>query len=101
MGYRPRWDRSGFDFGTAGVQLVVPSREGGENDEAEESEDDGKNSGLQQSVKTPCWGGKIRAYRRYGKTTASLNVDATQIRFNGSWSTVTISAKAVAFELQM
>lgn len=79
----------------------MPSREGGENNEAEESQNDGKDPTPKESVKIRCWGRKMRAYRRYGKTTASLNVDATQIRFKGSWSTVTISANAVAFELQM
>lgn len=34
---------------------------------------------------------------RYGKTMLSLKVDATQIRFNGSWSTLTKSARADAF----
>jgi hypothetical protein len=38
---------------------------------------------------------------RYGKTIESLNVWATQIKFSGSWSTVTRSASAVALLLHM
>lgn len=39
-------------------------------------------------------------HMRYGNTTASLNVDATQIRFKGSLSTPRDSARIVAFWLQ-
>ena len=35
-------------------------------------------------------------YKRYGKTTWSLNVSAIQIRFSGSWSMLICSASRVA-----
>ena len=39
--------------------------------------------------------------RRYGKTTASLKVAATQTRFSGSWSIDRFSTRAVALLEQM
>lgn len=42
-----------------------------------------------------------RTHIRYGKTTAFRNVDATQIKFSGSWSARSTLARIVAFELQI
>lgn len=38
---------------------------------------------------------------KYGKTTVSLNIEASQITLRGSWSSVTTSASAVALALQI
>lgn len=97
--------RAGF------VGFFVPAGECGEEDEAEEGEDDCYDSVfyvivLLLAVVYTISGKKAkekkkRTYKRYGKTTASLNVDATHIKLRGSWPTVTVSANAVALALQI
>jgi len=89
-------ERLDVDVGPgAGVVLFVPAGEGGEEEEGDEGEDDGDDAG--SSVSSRVWANRGgRAYSRYGNTTASLNVVATQTRLSGSWSMETCSASAVA-----
>lgn len=64
--------------------FVVPARECGEQDEADEGENNGDDSvGYQQYVRRKCTEEKS-THKRYGNTTASLKVCATQTKFNGS-----------------
>jgi transcriptional regulator of NAD metabolism len=69
-------------IGSIFVELLVPARECRQKDETEECENDSNNTvrvlALSRNNK-----GKV-THRRYGNTTASLNVEATQIRFIGS-----------------
>jgi hypothetical protein len=85
---KPRGEGLDVDVGAGDfVVLVVPAGEGGEEDEREEGEDDGDDPISRRLALAPgnlweIWGGET--YRRYGNTTASLKVCATQIRLNGS-----------------
>lgn len=70
----------------------MPAWKGCKEDEADECEDDGDDSVQEAELvliriefRTPGEGTHIK----YGKTIASLNVLATHMRFNGSWSTDT------------
>ncbi len=67
----------------------MPAGKGTEDDEADKSQDNGNNSAakteLAPKTSVAALGrGELLAYIRYGKTMLSLNVLATQMRFNGS-----------------
>jgi hypothetical protein len=64
--------------------FVVPARESGEEDEAEKGEDDGDDAVLSLVLRVYWKWNRESTYSKYGKTTASLNVLAIQIRFSGS-----------------
>lgn len=73
----------------------MPAGKGGEEEEADEGKNDGNDSRSGISIELSK---RFRnnSYIKYGNTMLSLNVEATHIKFKGSWSTDTCVAKLVA-----
>lgn len=89
---RSRGEGLDISFRAALVHLFMPAWKGRKKDEADKSKNDGDDSVREAGLVlirvqfcTPGGG----TYIKYGKTIASLNVLATHMRFNGSWSTDT------------
>lgn len=73
----------------------MPAGESREEEEADKGKNDGNNSRGGVSI-GPFNRNGNSSHIKYGNTMLSLNVEATHIKFRGSWSTDTCDAKLVA-----
>lgn len=81
----------------------MPSREGSKKHKGDKGKYDGNDTVNMLAIlicQARDRSGKVPTYSRYGNTMLFLNVVATQMRFNGSWSMVICSANCVALLLQ-